>query len=446
MQNNPDLAAKVRSRHVWDLAWPTIISNLTLTSVGLVHIKFIGEHGTDAVAAVTTGQRVYFLLQAILMGLSAATTAVVARHWGSGRRDLAGAATYNSLILAMAAAVLAGIVFFFGADAITSAFGLESAPANLAADFVRVMALFNLFFAAMMVLTTAVRAAGHARTAMRYAIASAILNIVLGILFINGLSIGGLPSIEPMGAVGAAMAGGISAILVATPLVHKWLKGSLIIPFSKLSEPGENSKLIKLALPAAAEQGVINLGLVGFMALASHYGTAAFAAYGVGISILSLVLVIGFSFSMAGATLTAQYLGANNPRQAWGSAMRTLKMCFSTLVILGAMIIFFRRDLSAFMVNDIDVINDSVLFMGILAAVLPLMSIEMALGGVLRGAGDTRFPLIATFCGLFVRIIMGSAVIYLDMSLAWFYSSMIADYAIKAMLMTARFRRKKWLK
>ena len=58
------------SRRVWQLAWPSILSNLLFTTVGFMHIKIVAELGTSAVAAVTTGHRVFFLIQAILMGLS----------------------------------------------------------------------------------------------------------------------------------------------------------------------------------------------------------------------------------------------------------------------------------------------------------------------------------------------------------------------------------------
>ena len=60
------------SRRVWELAWPSILSNLLFTTVGFLHIKIVAGLGTSAVAAVTTGHRVFFLIQAILMGLSGA--------------------------------------------------------------------------------------------------------------------------------------------------------------------------------------------------------------------------------------------------------------------------------------------------------------------------------------------------------------------------------------
>ena len=58
------------SRNVWRLAWPSILSYLLFTTVGFLHIKIVAGLGTTAVAAVTTGHRVFFLIQAVLMGIS----------------------------------------------------------------------------------------------------------------------------------------------------------------------------------------------------------------------------------------------------------------------------------------------------------------------------------------------------------------------------------------
>jgi Na+-driven multidrug efflux pump len=72
---------------IWELAWPAIVNNLLHSLVGLVGIKMVGSIGAGAVAAVTTGNRVFFILQALLMAVTAGTTALVARAWGSGDRD-----------------------------------------------------------------------------------------------------------------------------------------------------------------------------------------------------------------------------------------------------------------------------------------------------------------------------------------------------------------------
>ena len=49
---------------VWGLAWPSILNNLLFSLVGLVSIYAVGHIGTEAVAAVGTGQRIFWIFQA----------------------------------------------------------------------------------------------------------------------------------------------------------------------------------------------------------------------------------------------------------------------------------------------------------------------------------------------------------------------------------------------
>ena len=96
--------------------------------------------------------------------------------------------------------------------------------------------------------------------------------------------------------------------------------------------------------------------------------------------------------------------------------------------------------------SDPAVIALTVDFIWILGAVQPLMAIEFALGGGLRGAGDTRFPLLTIFIGLFVcRLVPASvAALVYGASIQLVWSALILDYSIKALLLVVRFQRGRW--
>ena len=67
-----------------------MLSNTLYMLMGVAFLKMAGTFGTDAVAAVTTGQRLYFVLHAIMMGLCSGTTAMVGRYWGANDKKMAG--------------------------------------------------------------------------------------------------------------------------------------------------------------------------------------------------------------------------------------------------------------------------------------------------------------------------------------------------------------------
>ena len=110
---------------MWSQALPSIVGNLSYTLVGLVQTKFVGELGAQALAAVGAGQRVFFAMQAILMAVSAGTTALVARAWGAGDYEEASRITMASLVLASGFAIFITIICFFYAGNVASVFGLD---------------------------------------------------------------------------------------------------------------------------------------------------------------------------------------------------------------------------------------------------------------------------------------------------------------------------------
>ena len=74
------------------------------------------------------------------------------------------------------------------------------------------------------------------------------------------------------------------------------------------------------------------------------------------------------------------------------------------------------------------------------------MAVEFALGGALRGEGDTRFPLVAILTGLFV-FRLGSALAlqaFSTPSVVQIYLCLVSDYAVKALMLSWRFASGRW--
>jgi putative MATE family efflux protein len=203
--------------------------------------------------------------------------------------------------------------------------------------------------------------------------------------------------------------------------------------------------LFKIGYPSGLEQGAIQLGFILFLWIVSFYGTAPYAAYGIGVQILSFGFVVGFGFSIAASTHVGQQLGANDPDGAEQSAWRALTLSMVIMVVLGVLIVFFAEPIARFMIDDPEVVRLTVVFIYILGAMQPLMAIEFTLGGALRGAGDTRFPLLTTITGLvIVRGGVAGVFLWLEFAVEWIFAALIVDYIVKAIMLVTRFRRGRW--
>ncbi|MCB1842315.1 MAG: MATE family efflux transporter, partial [Halioglobus sp.] len=420
-----------------------IISNLLFTTVGFLHIKIVAELGTSSVAAVTTGHRVFFLVQAILMGVSVAATAMVARAWGAGHRERAEMVAWTSILLAVALALCLSIPVILAPEAIAGLFGLDEETTRLAGRFIFWLGIFNVFSAVSMMLSTALRAIGDVITPLFFLFFSSVLNILCAYLLAFG--IGPLP---PLGVTGVSLGGSAGASLITLAFAIVWWRGHFSLrPIKRLAVDWVTARqIVNIGAPSVIEQGIVQIAFLAFFAIIAQYGTEPFAAYGIGISLVAFSIVIGFGFGIATATLVGQHLGAGQPEQAVLAATRSLRMALLAMTMLSVLLAWFAVPLAEFMIDDPVVVDLTVAFIYIIAIAQPMMAFEFTLGGALRGAGETRFPLRATFFGIiFGRLIPALVFMWMGLSIYWIFAVMLFDYAIKASMLFMEFRSRKWL-
>jgi putative MATE family efflux protein len=424
------------------LAWPTIAGNLLYSIVGLVNTKIVGSLGASAVAAVTAGHRMFFVLQAILMAITAGTTALVARAWGAGDLDEAERVTRASMWVCMLVAVAMAAIGLVFAEQLAGVFRLDEETIAEAARFIRWLSVFNVAFAIPFVLGTAVRAAGDTVTPLWIGAIINVVNVVLVYALVYGSL--GLPS---LGVTGAAIATGLAFTAGAVIFLAMWLRGSLLVGVGPGGSIGRRrvTQLVRIGSPAGLEQLVWQGGFIAFLWIVALYGTAPYAAYGIGVNILALSFVVGFGFSIAASTHVGQRLGARDPEGATRSGWHATRMAVLAMVGLGAAVALAAPFIARLMIDDAEVVRLTIVFIYILGAVQPLMAIEFTLGGSLRGAGDTRFPLVTTLTGLVVvRVVLAGFFAWLDFSVEWVFGALIADYLIKAIMLVWRFRSGRW--
>lgn len=431
------------SHGVWRLAWPTIVSNLLFNTVGFLHIKIVANLGTSEVAAVTTGHRVFFLVQAILMGLSVATTALIARSWGAGQAERAATVNWTSLLLSLALAGLLSLPAVFAPEAIAGLFGLDQQTTRSAAGFIFWLGVFNLASAANLTLSTGLRATGDVITPLRFLFFSSGLNVLFAWVLAFGL--GPFPR---LGVPGVALGGSVAGLVVTLIFLTQWWRGRFNLkPAAQTRIDWTTARqLINIGTPAVLEQGLVQLGFLVFFGIVARYGTNAYAAYGIGISLVSFSIVVGFGFGIAAATLVGQQLGAGRPDLALAAGWRSLRLALLAMGALAVVQVWYANELAGFMIDDPEVIHLTVVFIYMLAASLPMMACDLTLAGALRGAGETRFPLKSTFCGMiFGRLLPAWVFLTLGLSVYWIFSVMMLDYSIKAFLLVRRYRSQKWL-
>ena len=371
-------------------------------------------------------------------------TALLARAVGARDLDRADRVLRHGLWLAAvlgAATTLCGLPL---ASAAIRLYGVEPAVVALGADYLTWLLLGNVPFALGLVLAAALRAAGDSRTPLVTGLIANAVNVGLNWVLIYGHL--GAPA---LGVRGAAVASSLAMVAQVVILVGWWRRGKLRLrPSRRRTRPDRVlfASLFAIGWPAAVEGMLFAGGILWFQRLVSGYGTEAVAAYNVGAAILSLAFLPGMGFAAAASALVGQHLGRGDAGAAERSGWRATVGALVCMILMGGVIVALGRPIAGLFSRDPAVVDLVVLFLWILGAVLPLMAVEFALGGALRGAGDTFYPLAVVFSGLFVCRLVPASLLALVVGapIGWVWGALVFDYLARASLVARRFRRGRW--
>jgi putative MATE family efflux protein len=428
---------------VWTLAWPSIITNLFYATSSIAAIKVVGGLGPDAIAAAVTGQRVTFILQAVLTGVLAGSTALIARNWGANDKEEAGIFFSRTIQLVIFLAFISAVLIWKFAEPLVIFFGLKGEALVFSTQYLKSIAPFYVAYGCGLGLITALRAIGDVKTPLVIGIIMNLFAVFFMLVLVNGWL--GFPK---YGVVGAALGNGVSFVIGAVLLIVFWLSNQLEVKYSSIFHFDINrvKAIFEVGLPAALEQVIFQIGITAFLILVAFYGTEAYAAYGIGVQILSFSIVIGFGFSIAGATLVGQHLGAKDEEQAKRAGWGAMRLSILSMTFFGILIVLFAEPLARYMIDNDEVVRLTVIFIWLLGSMQPLMAIEFSLGGALRGAGDTKTPLAITLtCLLFIRVFLAVIFFLLEARVEVIFSTLVADYVVKGFLYVARFRSDRWM-
>ena len=426
---------------VWQLAWPSVLANALYSFVGLATVKVAGNMGAEAIAAVNNGGRLFFIFQALLFGLMGGTSALVAQAIGANRREEAASVTMLSICIGGLIGIATTLVFALVPEWLAGLFLLDDATTRLTAQYLFWCAPFAVAHVLLLVLSSAVRAAGDVRNPLWLGAMSSAISILL--LFVLVPGVGPIP---PLGVAGAAIAQGLGFALGGVLFFSIWRRNRLVVPWilHHWYQRERMRSLLRIASPAMLEQVVFNLGLIFYVWLIAQYGTKSLAAYGIGVQVLLLTILIGVGFQIANATLVGQAIGARQPLTAYRVGLRGMWMAVAVMSVVAFGLMLVAEPVSRFLIDDDEVVELAVVIIWTLGVMQPLMAIEFSLSGALRAAGDTRYPFLFTICGLFGRVLLALMVIWLQWSVEWVFVALVIDYIIKAVLYIMRYRARRW--
>lgn len=456
----PGLRPTDPTRVVLRLTGPAVLTSLLQTLAFLADRIMLGRHGAVSLASMQISGTVMWSSFSVFFGAMIGTVALVARRVGAGELEQARVVARAALRLAAALGLLVGVVGSLGAPVIATAMApdepaaaaiIDAATGYMRVGFCGYPAVF-LSAAGALILN----GSGDTKTTFYIGTAGNLFNIAANYLLIYGHRIGPI-TIPELGATGAGLATA-GAYLLQCVLVLLVLRrpscpvhvSGLLRPTSDRAELDARRRLIRLSAPAIVERVVIHVGYVWFAAVVNTLGAVAMAAHQALLTLESICFLGAEGFGVAAATVVGQYLGRRDPEGSTRGGWFAVIACAAALTLCGAVIWATAPwSLPVFVApgeSGHALILAATLTIPILALAQPMMAAAVVLGHGLRGAGDTRSPVIAAAVGGLLLRVAGAwwLAVELGLGLPGIWIATAIDWTVRSVILGWVFWRGRW--
>jgi putative MATE family efflux protein len=426
------------------LAIPMVLEMIMESLFAVVDIFWVSRLGPDAVAAVGLTESFLTLVVAVCIGLSMATTAMVARRVGEGDLDGAADTAVQAIGVALLTAVAVGIAGILFAPDLLRLMGATHGVVAGGHGYTAIL-LGGCGTMILLYLINAVfRGAGDPAISMRCLWLANILNMVLGPFFIFGW--GPFPRMGVAGAAVATTIGRGCGVLYQLHALRRH-QGRVEIRRRHLRfQPEVMARLLRISGPGIFQFLIATASWLVLVRIISLFGSAALAGYTIAIRVLIFAIMPSWGMCNAAATLVGQNLGAGQPDRAERSVWQTglYNMAFMALVT----VFFLVRGeaVIGLFTQDPAVLHYAVQCMRIVSYGYIFYAWGMVMVQAFNGAGDTWTPtVINLFCYWVLQIPLAWALARpLGFGTAGVFWAMFTAESILAVAGMLVFRRGRW--
>ena len=379
-------------REVALLAYPLVLTQMSITAMGVVDSIIVGRLGAAPLGAVGLGGMWVWTVTSFFVGTSIGVQTFVAQSHGAGRTRDCGPWSWQGLASIVPLAALAAIAIGLGANLIVDWLAPSEALAPLASGYMRARSIGIVGITAAVSMSSFFRGIGDTRTPLYATVAVNIVNLVLDLGLVFGHF--GLPK---LGVVGAGLATSISEWLYFVILAYLFLRPSLAEEFNtgfRAPVWDEIKRLWRIGIPIGGQWILEMLSFALFTTLVARMGDAALAASHAFIQLLSLSFMQATGISTAASTLVGRYIGAGKLQRVDRSFRSSIVLGSLLGALIAGLFLLVPDLLIGVFSKDPAVLAYGRPLLAIGALYQFLDAIGIVTDGALRGAGDTRWPFV----------------------------------------------------
>ncbi|MDD9272259.1 MATE family efflux transporter [Paenibacillus sp. GCM10023248] len=387
---------------------PILLGNVLQTLNGSINTVWIGKYlGEAGLAATSNANLIMFFLISSIFGFAMAAVILIGQNLGAQKtheaKKVVGTSTVFFLILSIIVALF-GLIF---SHTILTWMNTPLDVKDLAVTYTRIMFAGVPFMFGFNLIMAILRGSGDAKTPFYFLLLSAVLDVILNPLLIDG--IGPFPK---MGIAGSAVATFIAQLVSLVLLVMYLYRKKYFLRITREDLPLLRINwtiirtLVQKGVPMGLNMVVVSVSNLLLVHLVNSYGSESTAAFGVAMQISSYVQMPAMAIGGAVTSMAAQNIGAGKwdrvNRITWTGVGVNIAMTGLIVVVLH---LFNREAVSLFLPPEGKAIDLGVHINNLTLWSFIIFGVFNVVAGVVRSAGAVVFPLLVAFVALLlVRI------------------------------------------
>ena len=383
--------------------------------------RFAGE---AALASVGASYPITNIFNAIAVGCNIGCGVVISQLFGAGKYRKVKTAVYTSLISSL---VISVVLTVFGILLTPKLMELINTPEDIFSDSALYLKIYIAGFTFLFLYNVAngvFASLGNSKIPLYFLIFSSVTNVILDYIFVVYFN---------MGVSGVAwatfIAQGVAGVMsVATLLYH--LKSLKTEKKAEIFSLEMLKRISKISIPSVLQQSFVSIGNVFIQGEINSYGSAVIAGYSAAIKLNTFAVNSLVTFGNSVSSFTAQNVGAGQFKRIKEGFKSGAVLSIITAIVFSVVYVAFSETLlGVFMEGDKSVLalTTGKQFLIIVEPFLCFIGFKVVCDGVLRGTGNMKYFMFATFADLVLRVILafifshffGAVGIWLSWPIGW---------------------------
>ncbi len=413
------------------------------STVDMIAVGRLSAHAAVSLSAVSTGGQMTYAVTSLLIGLATGSTVLIGQYVGAGRREDISRTigTMFPLFALIAVGVSALMAALTGP--LVALLQVPAEAVEEARQYLFICAIGMIFVAGYNMVSGILRGLGDSKSPMILVAIACVINIIGDILLVGPLQ---------MGAAGAAVATvtaqGLSFLF---SLVILRRRKDFPFDFKRSSfhlHRDQSRQLLKLGVPIAFQDFSIGISFLFITAFINRIGLDESACVGVVGRVSCIAMLVSTAFMSAIAAMSAQNIGAGQPKRARAAMLWGIGLSFVFSAVLFVLIQLFPGQILSVFTDEAGVIEKGVLYLRSNIIDALLVSFVFCMNGFFSGCGHTTFSMVNNLISTYGVRVLGTLAVSLIPGTNMFHIGLAAPAAsaVQIVIQLIYLRSGRWRK